>query len=375
MKITIAKSELLGKLRTLGKVLQTKNTLPAYDDFLFVVDEDGIMTVTAGEEGGRVITNIDCQSDFTKSRFTVNAKTILEALKEIPEQPLILEIYPNDKCVEIVCTYSNGKFSIVGQLGNDYPDMPFVNPSKPITLPSADFMQGIRQVKMCCANDQLRPVMNGVYFDRDIDHITYVASDGSTLAIAEYPAEHVNERSAFIIPSRYASILLAIIPVDCEEINVTIANSNACFEFDNYRLYCRLIEGRYPNYRAVVPKTNDKVAIMRTDEMISALKRTSVFSNPNTMAIKLSFSDNLLIQVQNIDYSTSAEESLPLDSYEGPSVEIGFNSSYLIELLSNLPSEKVHFSMKEPNLATVLTPIMESRYQLSYIIMPISINF
>lgn len=375
MKITVSKSELFSKLRILGKVIQAKNTLPAYDDFLFVMDKDGILTVTAAEEGGRITTNIDCQSDFKDSRFTINAKTILEALKEIPEQPLIIGITPTDKCVEMVCAYSNGKFSIVGQLGNDYPDMSFVQPSKPIILQTVDFLHGIRQVKMCCANDQLRPVMNGVYFDRNLDSVTYVATDGTVLAVLEYPATHVSDRSSFIIPSRFAGILSAIIPADCEEIAITIASNNACFEFDNYRLICRLIEGRYPNYNAVIPKGNDKVAVIGTDEVISALKRTSVFTNPNTMAIKLSFSDNLLIQVQNLDYSTSAEEVIPLDSYKGQHISMGFNSTHLIELLSNIPSEKVCLSMKETNLAAVLTPMVESDSKLLCIIMPISTNF
>ena len=376
MKITVSKTELFSKLKILGKVIQAKNTLPAYDDFLFVMDNDGILTVTAAEEGGRITTNIDCQSDFKDSRFTINAKTIIEALKEIPEQPLIIHIIPNDKCVEIICSYSNGKFSLVGQLGKDYPEMSFLQPSQPIVLQTADFLHGIRQVKMCCANDQLRPVMNGVYFDRDLDSISYVATNGSTLAVIEYPAEHVGERSTFIIPSRYASILCGIIPADCEQICIIVSSNNACFEFDNYRLYCRLIEGRYPNYRSVIPKMNDKFAIADTDSMISALKRTSVFTDQNTMAIKLSFQDKLYIQVQNIDYSTSAEESLELDSYKGKSIEMGFNGTYLIEVLSNISSEKVCSSMKETNLATILTPVEEDcGSKLLYIIMPIVINF
>ncbi|WP_294591575.1 DNA polymerase III subunit beta [uncultured Bacteroides sp.] len=375
MKITVSKSELFSKLKILGKVIQAKNTLPAYDDFLFVMDKDGILTVTAAEEGGRITTNIDCYSDFKDSRFTINAKTILEALKEIPEQPLIIDISPNDKCVEMVCAYSNGKFSIVGQLGNDYPEMLFVQPSKPIILQTADFLHGIRQVKMCCANDQLRPVMNGVYFDRNLDSISYVATDGTVLAVLEYPATHVSDRNSFIIPSRFAGILSNIIPADCEEITITIASNNACFEFDNFRLTCRLIEGRYPNYNAVIPKGNDKLAVIATDEVISALKRTSVFTNPNTMAIKLSFSDQLLIQVQNLDYSTSAEEVIPLDSYRGGHINMGFNSTHLIELLSNIPSEKVCISMKEANLAAVLTPAVESGSKFLCIIMPISTNF
>lgn len=375
MKITVSKSELLGKLRNLGKVLQTKNTLPTYDDFLFVVDEFGIMTVTAGEEGGRIITNIDCQADFSKVRFAVNAKTILDALKEIPEQPLVIDIRSTDDCVELVCAYSNGKFSIVGKSGYDYPELPFVGPGKPAILQTSDFLHGIRQVKMCCANDQLRPVMSGVYFDRDLDNITYVATDGTVLAVVEFPAEHVSERSAFIIPSRFAGILSNIIPADCEEIAITIATNNACFEFDNYRLYCRLIEGRFPNYRAVIPKENNKLAVLRTDDLISALKRTSVFTDQNTMAIKLSFTNKLLVQVQNLDYSTSAEEILPIESYKGASIDIGFKSTYLIELLSNMSSERVRFSMKEPNSAAILTPDKDGGNKLLYLIMPLLINF
>lgn len=374
MKITVSKNELLGKLRILGKVLQPKNTLPAYDDFLFVIDENGFLTITAGEEGGRMLTDIVCRVDCTDLKFTVNARTLLEALKEIPEQPIVMEIHPTDKCVELNCNYSNGKFSLLGKLGMEYPDTPFIDPGFPQVLKVADFLYGIRQVKICCANDELRPVMNGVYFDRDLDKITYVASNGSTLAMVERPAAHISERNSFIIPARYAQILASAIPAGCEELSVTVASSNACFEFDNYRLVFRLIEGRYPNYRAVLPNDNDKEAIVALDSLISAIKRTSVFSNPNSLAVKLSFTDSLLIQVQDIDYSTSAEETVGLVSYKGANIEIGFRSTYLIESLSSISSEKVRITMKQVGTATIITPEGEDN-GLLYLIMPMSINF
>lgn len=374
MKITVSKIELLGKLRILGKVLQSKNTLPIYDDFLFVVNKNSCVSVTAGEEGGRITTNIDCQTDCVNLQFTANAKTLLDALKEIPEQPLTMEISLTSDGVGLDCTYSNGKFSITGKLGMEYPEMPFVNPLAPVVLNSSEFLYGIRQVKICCANDMLRPVLNGVYFDRDIDKITYVASNGNILGLVENAAPHVKERSSFIIPSRYAQILSAIIPENCEEVKVTLASSNARFEFDNYCLTFRLIEGRYPNYRSVIPQTNDKEAIISKESFISATRRTAVFSNPNTLAIKLSFSDRLLIQGQDTDYSTSAEEVVNVETYKGKKIEIGFKSTYLVELLSNISSEKVRLSMKEPSTAVLLSPVDEEN-SLLYLLMPLSINF
>lgn len=373
MKITISKSELLSKLRVLAKVLQSKNVLPAYDDFLFSIDENGFLTVTAGEEGGRITTNLDCQADCANLEFTANAKTLLDALKEIPEQPLILNVTPTKKCVELNCNYSNGKFSVVGKLGKEYPEMPFNDPSDSITLNASDFLYGIRQVKICCANDMLRPTINGVYFDRDLDRVAYVATDGAVLGLVEKKVAHKSERISFIIPSRYAQILSSVIPPDCGELSVVLSNSNARLEFDNYSLTFRLVEGRFPNYRAVIPHSNTKRAVIATSDLVSAIKRTSVFSNPNSLAMKLSFLDSLLIQVQDIDYSTSAEETVGYESYEGDKIQIGIKSTYLIDMLSNINSQKVVISMNKENTAVIITPDEDG--DLMYLIMPMAINF
>lgn len=374
MKITVSKSELFSKLKSIGRVIQPKNSLPAYDNFLFELGEDGLLQVTAGEEGGRISTYVVCKSDSATLSFMVNAKTLLDGLKEIPEQPLIFDLNSTDKYVEIRVTYLNGKFEIVGAPGKEYPAMSNEESDNPFVLDGEDFLYGIRQVQMCCANDDLRPVMNGVFIERGTESITYVASDGSTLGMVSNSGANA-EKSSFILPAKFAKLISNIMSSGCEELTVTVGNTNVVLEFDTFRLICRMIEGRYPNYRSVIPQNNNKTAFFKKVEVLAALKRVSVFCPISSSLIVMSFGDGQLkLSGHDIDFSTSAEEVVSLISYKGDSIEIGFKSTFLIELLSAIPSEDVSMSLLAPSRAALIKKVDEEGCDLTYLIMPIMIN-
>ncbi len=373
MKITISKSELLSKLSAVGKIIQAKNQLPAYNNFLFEVDEDGLLKVTAGEEGGRISTNIECQADFTSLSFMIDAKTILDGCREIPEQPLIMSIVDKKTYLEICVRYANGKFELVGGKADEFPILNLSGSEEPFTLNAQDFLYGIRQAQICSAHDELRPTMNGVFLDKDIDKITYVASDGSTLAMIEYTIQP-DKRSSFILPERMSRVLSKIVPANCEEINVTVSEKNVIFEFDCFCLTCRMIEGRYPNYRSVIPQKNDKKATFVKSDLISALKRVAVFCNISSSLVVMNFEDEkLTLSGHDIDFSTSAEEEVAI-TYSGNPIKIGFKSSSLIELLSNIPGPEVSMTLLDPSRAALLRRSDEQENGLTYIIMPMTIN-
>lgn len=374
MKITVSKSELFNKLKAVGRIIQPKNSLPAYDNFLFELEEEGLLLITAGEEGGRISTNVECQSDFTSLSFMANAKTILDGLKEIPEQPLIISLNPAEKYVKICVKYSNGKFEIVGAPGKEYPAMNKETLDNPFMLDGDDFLYGIREVQICCANDELRPVMNGVFIEKGADSIAYVASDGSTLGLVNNPIAH-GEKSSFIFPTKFAKLISTIMPAGCEDLTITVGKTNVVFEFETFRLMCRMIEGRYPNYRSVIPQNNNKTALFKKAELLSALKRVSVFCPINSSLIVMSFENGQLkLSGHDLDFSTSAEETVPIISYKGGPIEIGFKSTFLIELLTAIPSEDVSISMLEPSKAALLKRTDEEECSLTYLIMPLSIN-
>lgn len=351
MEITVSKTALLDKLKSIGRIIQPKNSLPAYDNFLFVVDEFGIIIVTAGEEGGRISTNIDGKSDFTSRSFMANAKTLLDGLKEIPEQPLAITIYEK----ELVVKYANGKFSIPIEKGDQYPAMNTDNTAIPFLVSGTDLLYGIRQVQFCSANDELRPVLNGVYFDIGLEYTSFVATDGTRLAMIENPNSYTRkERAAFILPSKFAKVLSNIVPEDCMQVEISVNQTNILIEFDSYRLICRMIEGRFPNYRAVIPQKQPNRAVLKKTDIVSALKRVSVFCDENSSLVVLKFSlDSLKITAHNLDFCKSAEETVTLQS--GCDIEIGFRSNFLIEMVNNIPSEDIAITMSDPSQASLLT--------------------
>lgn len=367
MEITVSKTALSDKLKSVGRIIQPKNSLPAYDNFLFVVDEFGVILVTAGEEGGRISTNIDGAADFTNYTFMANAKTLLDGLKEIPEQPLIEK--------ELIVKYANGKFSIPLEKGDQYPSMSTDDTASPILVSGNDLLYGIRQVLFCSANDELRPVLNGVYFDIGLDSMSFVATDGTRLAMIENPSPYTRkERAAFILPSKFAKVLSNIVPEDCMEVEISVNKTNILIEFDSYRLICRMIEGRFPNYRAVIPQKQPNRAVLKKTDIVSALKRVSVFCSESSSLVVLKFdSTSLKIETHDLDFSKSAEETITLQS--GCNIEIGFKSSFLIEMINNIPSEDITISMSDPSKASIFTRCDEEVRSLTYLLMPLSINY
>lgn len=377
MKITVSKSELYNKLKALGKIIPSKSILPAYDNFLFELNADSDLLVTAGDEGGCLSIRIDCSADFCNESFMIPAKTILEALKEIPEQPIIIELEKKKEHFNVTCTYSAGlgKFELLAEFGKVYPTIKLKNSDAPIKVFAQDFLYGLRQVQLCAADDELRPVINGIYLDKIDNKLTYVATNGSILGMVETTLESGTGKSAFIIPSKYARILSSIIPADCQEVDINVASINMSFRFDNYTLVCRMIEGRFPNYRAVIPTNNDKEAIILKNDFLSALKRVSVFSSKVSSLIVINAtSKEITLEAHDVDYSISAEEKFSIDSYEGKDIKIGFNSNYLKEIISNIPSEKLLISFTDPSKAAIIHRNDEDKSSLTYLIMPISIN-
>lgn len=378
MNITVSKSELYNKLKAIGKIIQPKNSIPAYDNFLFAINEDGILHVTAGEDGGSMSSSIYCTTDFINDSFLVPAKFILDGLKDIPEQPIIISIDKNGDKYNVCCTYSagKGKFTVVGMASDEFPRLSVASDESPIPILAQDFLYGIRQVQICTASDELRPVMNGVYFDKVDDKITYVGTNGNILGIVETKTELGKGKRAFIIPDKYTRILSNIIPSDCNEIVIQSDSKSILFSFCDYTLSCRMIEGRYPNYRAVIP-TNLPIEVnLLNSDLLGAIKRVSVFSSKATSIICLNISDTVInLTAKDFDLSTSAEEQVSIETHSGKAISIGFNSTFLKELLSSLPSDKVIIKMTDPSRAALLSRADEDVSSLTYLIMPMSINY
>lgn len=373
MKFIVSSTSLFSHLQAISRVINSKNSLPILDCFLLEL-HDGTLSMTASDNETTLSTSIEVNEFDGDGRFAVSSRTLLEALKEIPEQPLSFAINPEN--LEIMVQYQNGKYSLMGQNADEYPKPQALgNNAVQLTIPANVLLDGVNRCIFATADDELRPVMNGIYFDITSEDITLVASDGHKLVRNKTYEAHGSEKAAFILPKKPANLLKNLLTKEQGDVQIGFDDRNATFILENYQMVCRLIEGRYPNYNSVIPQNNPHKAVIDRSSLISALRRVSVFSSQASSLIKLNLSTNQMkISAQDIDFSTSAEETL-MCQYEGNDMSIGFKSSFLIDILNNIPSTNVVIELADPSRAGVIVPEEQSENEdLLMLLMPMMLN-
>jgi len=356
MKFVISSTELLSHLSSISKVISSKHTLPILDNFLFKL-QNSELVITATDLETTMITRIELDNVEGEGTIALEAKRLTDMLKEFPEQPLTFEI--NSETLNVDILTETGKFSVVGQMGEDYPQLPEIKEeeSKTVKVSAAILSIGISKTIFATADDELRPVMNGVFVDITPEDIKFVASDSHKLV--RYTRNDINTdiETKFIIPKKPASLLKAILPSDDTEIAVKADKNNAFFTINGYQLICRLVEGDYPNYTTVIPLESPNKVIIDRNSITKTLKRVAVFSNQASNLVKLKLSTNeMTVSAQDIDFSISAFEKLNCQ-YDGEEIEIGFKSSFLIELLTSLSSTDVVLELLDSSRAALILPI------------------
>ncbi|MBR2360470.1 MAG: DNA polymerase III subunit beta [Bacteroidaceae bacterium] len=373
MKFVISSTALFSHLQAIGRVINSKNTLPILDCFLFEVNE-GVLSLTASDNETTMSTSLEVIESDGNCRFAINAKTIQDALKEIPEQPLTFGFNPDT--LEILVQYMNGRYSVVAQNADEYPiPVTLGETAVHVEMEASTLLNGINRALFATADDELRPVMNGIYFDITTEDITMVASDGHKLVRNKNFATKGNEKAAFILPKKPATLLKNLLGKEQGSVSIDFDDRNATFTMPNYRMVCRLIEGRYPNYNSVIPQNNPHKVTIDRAILLSALKRVSVFSSQASSLIKLRLQDNqLVLSGQDIDFSTSAEETINC-SYSGSPMSIGFKATFLIDILNNISGQDVIIELADPSRAGVLVPAeQEENEDLLMLLMPMMLN-
>lgn len=373
MKFIVSSTALFSHLQAVSRVINSKNTLPILDCFLFEL-EDGTLSVTVSDSETTMVTSLEVNDSDANGRFAIVAKTLLDALKEIPEQPLTFDI--NVETYEVGVQYQNGKYSLMAQNADEFPQS--VTPgdnSVRVEMDAQILLGGINRAIFATADDELRPVMNGIYFDITTEDITMVASDGHKLVRCKTTAVKGNERAAFILPKKPATLLKNLLPKEQGTVSIEFDERNAVFVLESYRMVCRLIEGRYPNYNSVIPQNNPHKVIVDRTQLIGALRRVSIFSSQASSLIKLRMQENqIVISAQDIDFSTSAEET-QICQYSGTPMSIGFKSTFLIDILNNISAEEVVVELADPSRAGVVVPVeQEENEDLLMLLMPMMLN-
>lgn len=373
MRFDVSSTALLSHLQAISKVIASKNSLPILDNFLFDL-QGNTLTITASDAETRLVTSVDVMNVEGEGLFAVSAKILLDPLKELPEQPLTFDI--NDENLEIFIHFQNGKYNFIGQKGDTYPQQkPLKEDAATISIDAQMLLTGISRSFFATADDELRPVMNGIYFDIHTDDLTFVASDGHKLVRFRNLAIQSPERAAFILPKKPASLLRNMLVKETEMVKIQFDDNNAYFSCSNFEMSCRLIEGRYPNYNSVIPKENPFHVMIDRVAFLTALKRVSVFSNAASSLVKLHLTEGqVVVSAQDIDFSTSAEETIPCQ-YDSPELSIGFKATYLIEILGNISSTEVILELADPSRAGLIVPAENDENEdLLMLLMPMMLN-
>ena len=373
MKFIVSSTALFSHLQAISRVINSKNSLPILDNFLIELRE-GTISLTASDNETTLSTTLESNQSDGDINFTVSSKTILEALKEIPEQPLEFEINPNT--LEITVRYLNGEYSFMGQSADEYPQTPGVEINEvELNIGASIILGGINRTLFATADDELRPVMNGIYFDIAADSLTFVTSDGHKLVRNKCVTVQGNEKAAFILPKKPANLLKTLLAKADGDVRIVFNERNATFTTEHFHMVCRLIEGRYPNYNSVIPQNNPFKATVDRVVMLSALRRVSVFSSQSSSLIKLKLTENKIeISAQDIDFSTSAIESISCQ-YSGTPMSIGFKGTFLIDILNNLASQEVVLELADPSRAGLIVPAeSEEAEDVLMLLMPMMLN-
>tara|TARA_B100000575_G_scaffold294620_1_gene312282 strand:- start:14453 stop:15577 length:1125 start_codon:yes stop_codon:yes gene_type:complete len=372
MKFIVSSSILYKELQILGGVINSTNTLPILDNFLFDIDNDKLI-VSSSDLESTMTTNIKIESK-DKGKIAVSAKLLIDILKTFSDQPLTF-IKKDNSTIEITAT--NGKYSLAYLDGEEFPKQIEVLDAHVTNIKSMDFAHAINSTIFASGTDDLRPVMSGVFFQFNSESLKFVATDAHKLVKFETTEYSSKEVSEFIMPRKPLQILKGILQSGNFDLTIEHNDSNVKFIFNNVSITCRLIDGKFPNYEAVIPKDNPNVLTIDRMLFLNSVRRVSIFSNKTTNQIRLKLVGSLLnVSAEDFDFSNKADESLECD-YLGDDIQIGFNSKFLIEMLNNLESDSITLSMSHPNRAGIIRPVSidkGSKESITMLVMPVMLN-
>lgn len=371
MKFIVSSSYLLKQLQVLGSVINSSNTLHILDNFLFELDNNQLK-VSASDLETTMSATLEIESTDTGS-IAVPARLLLETLKTFPEQPLTFTVKENNT-IEI--SSDLGKYVLAYLPGDEFPKAELLEDPSTTHIPAEVLATAVSKTIFAAGNDDLRPVMSGVYFQFSPSGIIFVATDAHKLVKYSRTDITSSAEANFIMPKKPLNILKNILGTSDAEVKIEYNDSNAMFSFDNYILVCRLIDGKYPNYEAVIPKENPNKLIIARTQFLSSVRRVAIYANKTTHQIRLKVAGTELnISAEDIDYSNKADERLTCD-YQGDDMQIGFNSRFLIEMLNNLQSDEILLEMSLPNRAGILTPVdgLDEGETVTMLVMPVMLN-
>ena len=364
---------LLKNLQAILGVINTNNTLPILDDFLFELKEDSI-TITSSDLETTMRVNIQPDMAEETGSICIPAKILVETLKTFPDIPVAFSINPDTLMIEI--SAGEGKYKLSGHKSEEYPRTPALEDTTAIAVDARLMSKAINKTLFATGNDELRLVLSGVFCELSPDDVTFVATDAHKLVKYKRTDLKSANSASFILPKKPLNLLKNILSSLEVEVTIEYNKTNAFFSFANIHLICRLIDGKYPNYDAVIPKENPNKLTIDRHALLTTIRRVSIFANQSTHQIRFKVSgQELILSAEDIDFSNEAKERLNC-SYNGEDLEIGFNSKFLLEMLNNIDTEEISLEMSAPNRAGILTPLNNDNKdeEILMLVMPVMLN-
>lgn len=373
MKFVISSSVLSLRLMTIGRVIVQKNTIPILDCFCFDI-QGTTLTITASDNDTTLTAKAELNECDSDVRFAVNAKTLQDAIKEIPDQPL--ECYLNTESYELTVEYQNGQYKLMGQSAEEYPTPAISDETRlEFDLECQKLVPSITRCMIAAANDTLRPQLNTICFDIHSQEVSLVSSNGNQLALTKLAMPELNAEGSYLLGTRPASLLKGMLAKAEGNVHFSIGQRTAIVHTEEYSLTSRLVEGRFPNYRSVIPQDNPNIVTVNRLALVSALRRVLVFANAQAVLVKFRLGPNTMnISSQDIDFGKSAEENMLCD-YMGTPMRIAFKGSVLLDLINNIEGDDITLKLSDPSRAGLIVPAKQKEgEEVLMLIMPSVFN-
>ena len=373
MRFTLSSTALNSRLQTLAKVINSKNSLAILESFLFQV-HDGKITITASDSENRMTMELPLDESDTDGEFAIPNRTILDAVKELPEQPLTFEVNPDT--YEVAIEYQNGRYNFSAQNAEEYPEKaPVADDAKTITLNAKLLCDNIARTIFATDNNEIRPVMNGIYFDLLPDCLAFVASDGHKLVRCRYTAIHSEEHASFILPKKPATLLRTVLDKSEDDVTIKFSTNSAEFYFPNGTLSSTLIEGAFPNYNAAIPTDNTNELIIDRKALLGAIRRVLPFASMSSQLIRFRLDNGSLeLTSEDLDFATSAKEDI-VCSYSGTPLQIGFRGDFFSEILNSISTDDIKMLLGDPSRAGIILPTEQPENEdILMLIMPLLLS-
>lgn len=372
MRFIVSSGELQKALQTVSGVISPSQSRPILENYLFELSENQLK-ITASDGETTLITTLEAKSD-DYGKIAIPAKTLQEFMKTFNDQPLTFSVKKNEEgtgsLLEILDEKDN--FAVALDNAEDYPELPEFDASQSVTLPSGVLSEALSNTLFATSNDSLRPVMTGVLFQFGENKTNFVSTDSHRLVV--YSRMDIqSETMEFIMPKKPLSIFKNILSNSNDDVTIEFNDNMAKFTFGNNIWICRLIDGKYPNYSAVIPKENPNVLTINRNLLLNAVRRASIMSNKSTNQIRFKLSGNILhLHAEDTEYANKADMQIPCN-YNGEDINIGFSSKFLTEMLAVLSADDITMKMSHSNRPGIIEPIdgLEENEHLLMLSMPV----